>query len=97
MARLTEWIYCRDRLPSPDHMEKFDDGSGAWTESKRCIVGVVNDDGSRQLGIGSYCRSDSGQEYWTGPSESGDDLYDLNVVAWIPFPALPDPPLKEDE
>ena len=96
MDKLTGWVYCSDRLPSPDHLCKFEDGSSSWTESKSCMVGVLNKDFSRQLGFGTYCRSVNGEEYWSGTTEDGEDLYKMNVVAWMPLPRLPDPPLKED-
>ena len=93
------WIYCSERMPPPDHNRspvwKADTVPDVWNESKPCLVGILNKDYSRQLGAGVYCRRYDGSEYWSGTAEDGKDLRDLNVIAWQPFPRLPDPPLKE--
>ena len=85
-----DWIYCKDRLPDPDHMDRTEH----YSESKPCFVGILYDDGSKNIGVGTYIRFPD-EEYWEGVTADDDDLFDLNVYAWLPFSKLPDPPLGD--
>jgi len=85
-----DWIYCKDRLPDPDHM----DVTGHYSASKPCLVGVVDKNGNKNLGVGKYIRL-SDEEYWEGITADYDDLIDVQVIAWAQFKKLPDPPLGD--
>ena len=85
-----DWTYCKDRLPDPDHMDE----DGYYLKSKPCFVGVVDKDGNKNIGVGTYLRL-SDEEYWEGITADYDDLDDVEVIAWAQFTTLPDPPLGD--
>ena len=90
-----DWIYCNDRLPKVEDHFSLGDGSGGWRESKNVLIGFIDPDGYKEIGIGQYILQDNGKSYWYGVA-SDYELSKCNVVAWMPIPKLPDPPLREE-
>lgn len=88
-----DWIYCKDQLPKVNSkIFQCDDGSCGWRESNTVVVGVVEPNGTKALGIGVYVVQLDGKEYWDGCTNDFE-LRKCNVIAWQSLPKLPDPPL----
>ena len=91
------WIKCSDALPEANmEIQYMDDGNIRFQKvSKNVSVCILERNGTKLLGCGSYVRRDDGREWWEGFDENGRDLRNQNVVAWQPFQQVPDPLLRD--
>ena len=89
------WKYCSRQMPGHDHYIGIAEGGDAWSESRKCIVGILNSDGVKRIGIGTYRRHWDGTQRWEGRADNGEDLDTQNVIAWQYVPNLTIPPRRK--
>ena len=53
MINKDAWIKCSERLPEPEIHISATDKFGSWFESRECIVGILDRDGSKNSESGA--------------------------------------------